>query len=299
MSRGRILVVDDDPDISKMLRIYFDSQGYEVFLEMRGEDALQTCAKKRPEVVVLDINLPDLDGYEVCRELQSSLRTKHIPIIFLTQKDDRSERIRGLELGAYDYITKPFDIEELKLRVQGAIRGTQYQNLTNPTTNLPSDRLIEEQLKHILNHSDWTLLYIGIFSMEAFEEVQGMMAVGDVLHFLASLLTETIEKYGSLNDFIGHAGSNDFIIVTSPKLAGTICREITSRFNQEVQVFYPFQAKREGKVIYTDGTGSTKEAPFMTLSVATVEGSQGPFADTREITEVAAEIRRQFPGCRD
>jgi DNA-binding response OmpR family regulator len=114
MSKGRILVVEDDPDISQMLRLYFDSQGYEALTVMRGKDALDVCRKKQPNVVVLDIMLPDMDGYDVCRELRGSLRTSHIPIIFLTQKDERSDKIAGLELGADDYITKPFDIEELE-----------------------------------------------------------------------------------------------------------------------------------------------------------------------------------------
>lgn len=297
MSTGRILVVEDDLDISKMLRIYFDSQGYEVLLETRGGDALETCAKKMPNVVVLDINLPDVNGYEVCRELRGNLRTKHIPIIFLTQKDERSDKIKGLELGADDYITKPFDIEELKLRVQGAMRRAKFENLTNPTTSLPSGKLIEEQLKLIKNHRDWTMLYIGITYMDAFTEIQGIVALDDVLRFTAKILTETIEKHGSLNDFIGHAGSNDFIVVTRPEAASTICHEITSRFAQEVPVFYPHSVRREGKVAYTDGFGNQKEAPLMRLSVATLQGTDGPFSDIREITEVAAEIRRQKPGC--
>jgi PleD family two-component response regulator len=297
MSKGRILVVEDDPDISKMLRIYFDSQGYDVLVEMRGGDSLETCAKKMPNVVVLDINLPDMDGYGVCRELRSNLRTKHIPIIFLTQKDERSDKIKGLELGADDYITKPFDIEELKLRVQNAIRRAKYENLTNPTTNLPSGKLIEEHLKAIKSREDWTMLYIGINDMEPFKEIQGIVALDDVLRFVATIITETIEKHGTLNDFIGHSGSNDFIVVTRPEMAGTVCREITSRFDNEVQVFYPFTARQKGKVVYTDGQGNVREAPFMTLSVAALPGNEGPFADIREITEVAAEIRRKSPGC--
>jgi len=248
-------------------------------------------------VVVLDINLPDMDGYGVCRELRGNLRTKHIPIIFLTQKDERSDKIKGLELGADDYITKPFDIEELKLRVQGAIRRAKYENLTNPTTSLPSGKLIEEHLKAIKNRQDWTMLYIGVNDMDAFKEIQGIVALDDVLRFIATVITETIEKYGTLNDFIGHAGSNDFIVVTAPEKAGIICREITTRFAQEVQVFYPFTTRQKGKVVYTDGQGNIKEAPFMTLSVATLPGTEGPFADIREITEVAAEIRRKSPGC--
>jgi DNA-binding response OmpR family regulator len=113
MSEGRMLIVEDDFDISNMLRIYFQSHGYEVAVAQRGEDALAMCRKQLPHIIVLDIMLPDMDGYDVCRELRSNLRTSHVPIIFLTQKDERSDKIHGLELGADDYITKPFDLEEL------------------------------------------------------------------------------------------------------------------------------------------------------------------------------------------
>jgi len=112
-----------------------------------------------------------------------------------------------------------------------------------------------------------------------------------------TIITEAVEKYGTLNDFIGHAGSNDFLLVTRPELAGNLCREITRRFADEAQVFYPFTARQEGKVVYTDGRGNVKESPFMSLSVAALPGTDGPFADIREITEVAADIRRRKPGC--
>ena len=147
MSKGRILVVEDDNDISNMLKIYFSAQGYEVTIAGRGNDALERTRKQLPNVIVLDIMLPDIDGYEVCTRLRRNLRTSHVPIIFLTQKDERSDRIAGLELGADDYITKPFDIEELRLRVQGAMRRAERESLTNPTTGLPSGKMIEEQLR--------------------------------------------------------------------------------------------------------------------------------------------------------
>ncbi|HRF96559.1 MAG TPA: response regulator, partial [Aggregatilineales bacterium] len=118
MSKGRILVVEDDFDISNMLRIYFTGQGYEVQVAPRGSDALAMTRKQLPELIMLDIMLPDMNGYDVCKELRTTARTRHVPIIFLTQKDERSDKIIGLEMGADDYVTKPFDIEELKLRVQ-------------------------------------------------------------------------------------------------------------------------------------------------------------------------------------
>src|SRR5690606_22098851 len=144
MSKGRILVVEDDFDISNMLRIYFSGQGYDVQVAPRGSDALTMTRRQLPNLIVLDIMLPDMNGYDVCRELRQTTRTSHIPIIFLTQKDERSDKIAGLELGADDYITKPFDIEELKLRVQNAIAAADRTRLINDKSGLPTGRLIEE-----------------------------------------------------------------------------------------------------------------------------------------------------------
>lgn len=146
MSKHRLLVVEDDFDISNMLRIYFAGQGYGVDVATRGSDALEKTRQNIPELIVLDIMLPDIDGFEVCRQLRTNTRTSHIPVIFLTQKDERSDRLQGLELGADDYITKPFDIEELKLRVQNAIARAERESLTDPRSGLPSGRLIEDHL---------------------------------------------------------------------------------------------------------------------------------------------------------
>src|SRR3990170_2515813 len=154
MAKGRILVVEDDFDISNMLRIYFTGQGFEVSVAPRGGEALELTRKSLPHLIVLDIMLPDMDGYAVCKELRTTTRTSHIPIIFLTQKDERSDKITGLELGADDYITKPFDIEELKLRVTNAIRRSLREALTHPVTNLPAGKLIEEQLKRVKDSSE-------------------------------------------------------------------------------------------------------------------------------------------------
>jgi len=298
MGKGRILVVEDDIDISKMLRIYFDSQGYEVLVANRGGDALELCRKKLPNVVVLDIQLPDVDGYEICKSLRSNTRTSYVPIIFLTQKDERSDKIAGLELGADDYITKPFDIEELKLRVEGAIRRSQREALTHPVTNLPAGKLIEEQLKQVKDAATpWRLLYFGIRNVSAFKEVVGPIPVNEVLIFLADIMREAVETYGTLNDFIGQASDNDFIIITSPAVAPNICRIVIKRFDEESKVFYPFSIREAGKVTYQDIDGEMKESDFMKLVVGVVSSEDGPFADIVQITEDAADHRRRNHGC--
>ncbi|MEW5957907.1 MAG: response regulator [Chloroflexota bacterium] len=298
MGKGRILVVEDDVDISKMLRIYFDSQGYEVLVAIRGGDALEVCRAKLPNVIVLDINLPDIDGYEVCRILRSNTRTSYVPIIFLTQRDERSDKIAGLELGADDYITKPFDIEELKLRVEGTIRRSLREALTHPVTNLPAGKLIEEQLKRVKESSTaWTLLYFGIRNVNAFKEIAGPIQVNEVLIFLADIMRETVEEFGTMDDFIGQASDNDFIVITATGVAAKICRAVTQRFDKESNVFYPFSVREAGKVTYQDVDGQIKEADLMKLAVGVVSSSDGPFADIVQITEDAAENRRRSPGC--
>jgi len=290
MSKGRILVVEDDPDISQMLRLYFDSQGYEVLTVMRGNDALDVCRRKQPNVVVLDIMLPDMDGYDVCRELRGNLRTSHIPIIFLTQKDERSDKIAGLELGADDYITKPFDIEELKLRIQGAMRRAEATSLTDPTTALPSAKLIEEQLKILISRGDWAMLYIVINHIDAFTETQDIVARDDFLRFVAMNLNETVEANGTPNDFIGHTSGNDFMIVTSPAMVGTIKQEFSHRFDQGALTFYDFMTRERGHVVYTDRDGNQQQSPLMNLSMGVLTDADGPFPDIRML---AAEARRQ------
>lgn len=297
MGKGRILVVEDDLDISKMLRIYFDSQGYEVLVANRGQEALDICRTKLPNVIVLDINLPDIDGYEVCRILRNNTRTSYVPIIFLTQRDERSDKIAGLELGADDYITKPFDIEELKLRVEGTIRRSLREALTHPVTNLPAGKLIEEQLKSVKDSESWTLLYFGIRNINAFKEIAGPIQVNEVLLFLADIMRETIEAHGTMNDFIGQASDNDFIIITTSEASPPICRTIAQRFDEESNVFYPFSVREAGKVTYQDIDGTTKEADLMKLAVGVVTSDDGPFADIVQITEDAAENRRRNSGC--
>ena len=298
MGNGRILVVEDDIDISKMLRIYFDSQGYEVLVANRGSEALETCRRKLPNVVVLDIQLPDIDGYEICRSLRSNTRTSYVPIIFLTQKDERSDKIAGLELGADDYITKPFDIEELKLRVEGAIRRSKREALTHPVTNLPAGKLIEEQLKQVKDSTEpWRLLYFGIRNVNAFKEALGPIHVNEVLVFLADLMREAVESFGTINDFIGQASDNDFIIITSPEGGPKICASVIQRFNEEVQVFYDFRSREARKLVYQDIDGETRESDFMKLVVGVVSSEDGPFADILQITEDAAEGRRRGRGC--
>lgn len=290
--KTRLLVVEDDFDISNMLKIYFQGLGYSVDIAPRGTEALKKTRQNLPHLIVLDIMLPDIDGYEVCRTLRTNTRTSHIPVIFLTQKDERSDRLQGLELGADDYITKPFDIEELKLRVQNAIARAERESLTDPRSGLPSGRLIEEQLRRIIRKKDWALMDIRINHFNPFKEAYGFVAGDDVLRFTAMMLNESLDKHGTLNDFIGHAGSENFIIITTEEVAPGLKEEIKARFADEILTHYNFMDRDQGFISVSNEDGVIENVPLMSISVGTVSPSTYQFADIREITELAAEARR-------
>jgi diguanylate cyclase (GGDEF)-like protein len=293
MGKARLLVVEDDIDIGNMLKIYFSGMDFDVDVAVRGRDALDKTKQVLPHLIVLDIMLPDIDGYEVCRNLRTSMRTSHIPVIFLTQKDERSDKLQGLELGADDYITKPFDIEELKLRVQGAIRRSERESLTDPRSGLPAGRLIEDQLRRIIRQKDWALLDARVNNFESFKDVYGFVAGDDVLRFTSMLIGEVVDELGTTSDFIGHAGGDNFIVITTEEKAEAIKNRLKERFDNEVQTHYNFMDRQQGFVQAPAPDGTTVKVPFMTMSVGIVSPSAHSFADIREITELAAEARRQ------
>lgn len=293
MGKARLLIVEDDPDISNMLRIYFTAQGYDVDTALRGLDGVEKTRHVMPHLIVLDIMLPDIDGYEVCRIMRTNTRTSHIPVIFLTQKDERSDKLKGLELGADNYLTKPFDIEELKLYVQNALARSERESLTDPQSGLPAGRLIEDQLRRVIRDKGWCFLDIRINAFEAFKDVYGFIAATDVLRFTAMLLGEVVDEVGNDNDFIGHAGGDNFVVISSGETGELIKQRLKARFADEVQTHYNFMDREQGFIQVTDKNGQTQQAPLMTLAVGLVSPSTHMFADIREITELASEERRQ------
>jgi len=287
----RILVVDDEHDISNMLKIYFTGQGYDVEVAARGGDALSKVGQSLPQLIVLDIMLPDMDGYALCKKLRTNNRTKHIPIIFLTQRDERSDRIAGLELGADDYITKPFDIEELRLRIANSIRASERMGLTDPRSGLPSGRLIEDQLRELIRKDDWAYFDIRLRDFEPFRDKYGFIAGDDVLRFTAMLISEVVDNKGTLDDFIGHAGGDNFVLITAKEKEAEVRKTLVERFNQEVQSHYSFVDREAGGIALEDGDDK-KKANLMSIAIGVVTSDQ-EFYDIRAITESAAEQRRK------
>ena len=285
MDKPRILIVEDDHDLTDMLNAYFQLQNYEVLITAWGSDALRISREEPVNLIVLDIHLPDIDGYEICRHLRSQRQTRAVPIIFLTEKSDRVDRLQGLEMGVVDYITKPFDIDELLLRVRNAIIRATQQNVTNPITDLPEGPLVEEQLHALIeSDSDWTVLRLSINQLGEFRELYGFVAADDVVRAIALMIRNAVHEIGSEDDFIGHLAAEDFIVITHRSAVEAIRDRVEARLQQSREYFYPV---RDRQAIHED-----INTEHLTLTSAVVSPSDGLFGSVEELLDALDYVPR-------
>lgn len=265
MSNNRLLLIEDDYDVAEMLLMYFSTHDYEVIHADSGIRGIELARSKFPNLILLDVMLPYMDGYDVCFQLRQSSLTKYIPILFLTQKDERASKVRGLELGADDYITKPFDIDELRLRVQGSIRRATRENLHESRTGLPTGPLVEEERAR---RQQQTELAFQIDGFSAYNEVYGFVAANQVMNHTARIIQYVVSTSGTDNDFIGIDTDHYIVITSTPNVEG-LMNQIVTKFNTEIPAFYSFLDVDRGGILINDGSRGQKLVPIMTLQSET------------------------------
>jgi PleD family two-component response regulator len=277
----KIFIVEDDVDLAEMLTAYFRAQGYEVANAMRGEDAVNAILKDVPDVAVLDIRLPDIDGYEVCRRLRRSRRTQNIPVIFLTEKREREDKLAGLELGAVDYITKPFDIQELRLRVRNALRRARLSTLVNPVTNLPEGMLVREKLEQTVRQREWGIVLAGIHGLDKFRDRFGFVAADDVSRAVTLMITNAVQETGNEDDFLGHTDSGDFVIITTPDRCKKVTERCLVRLQPSIQYFYPALERQR--------LHEMPESERLSVRVSSISSREHQFQDMETLFAALAE----------
>ena len=270
--RLQMMVVEDDRDTAEMLTAYFEAQGYNVSAVAWGQDAVRQAQQETlPDLILLDIRLPDMDGYEVCKRLRAHRRTQHVPVIFLTERRERSDRLSGLELGAVDYITKPFDIQDLRLRVRNILRRSRYQTLIHPVTGLPYDELVEERLRVMLTQRNWALLTVSIDGLNAFADRYGFVARDDALRALALMMNNALSEsqIDSDTSFVGQLNDATFVIISDVARGNDLRDRLTARVRQAVHYFYP--ARERGV--------ANEPPPALKFSVGLLTDQTGSYAD--------------------
>jgi DNA-binding response OmpR family regulator len=271
MAKKRLLVIEDDIDVAEMLVVYFTSQGYDVLNAQSGGDGISTARSKFPNLILLDVMLPDMDGFEVCKALRTTPLTKNIPITFLTQRDARADKVAGLELGADDYVTKPFDMDELRLRIQGSLRRSSRESLIDIRTGLPTSALIADTRISLVDRQGWKEFDVQLVGLSAFRDVYGFVAADEALTFTGQSFMDAIMEVGTKDDFIGIQTEDKYTLFTFAPDANVFIEALKKRYGDGARTLYNFRDSDRGFVMLNEGTPEERQVPLMHLQIVPIE----------------------------
>lgn len=250
-----LLIVEDDLDIADMLKAYFHVQGYDVSTVHFGEDGVKACVETPPDLVILDIRLPDIDGFEVARQLKANRKTQDIPVIFLTEKRQREDRLQGLSLSADDYVTKPFDIQELRLRVRNTLLRHQRGHLMNAITGLPERQLMTEEIEKRLILGDFMLAMVTIKNLQAFRDVYGFIASDDLLRAIVIMLREGLTHAAGEHTYLAQLDAETFVLIYPILDDQSMLDRIQNRVMKSFDYFYNERDREAGRFEHQLGLG--------------------------------------------
>jgi len=293
MAQEKILVVEDDPHIRHILKFRLERVGYQVSTAENGQEGLDKVHEEMPDLVLLDVMMPVMDGREVCRRIKSQFNTSHIPIIMLTAKADIHDKVEGLGDGANDYLTKPYEPKELLLRVQNILHWSRAQRDASPLTGLPGNISIEQEAsRRIAQERPFAFLYADIDNFKVVNDYYGYSRGDEAIRATAALLTETVRQFGNDDDFVGHIGGDDFVVMTTPDKADAVAERLKTEFDKRVSGFYNNVDLDRGYIEVLDRQGVLRRFPVMSLTVALVSTDALPVTHYAKLIDTVSELKR-------
>ena len=288
----RVLVVDDDPDIARFVEVNLRTYGYEVHVASDGLEALDRAHDLRPELILLDVMMPQMDGFEVAQRLRSDPRTRNVSIIMLTAKAMSADKVLGLTAGADDYIIKPFDPIELVARVKGVLRRAREMKSMSPLTGLPGNLRIQDEIhRRVEGGTPFALLYADLDHFKAYNDHYGFLRGDNAIQLTARVLQDVVTDKVGEDAFVGHVGGDDFTAISPPEVAEALCQAIVERFDREVASLYDPEDYRQGYVEVVNRKGESQRYPILSISIGVATTARRRFSHREEAVAVATELK--------
>jgi diguanylate cyclase (GGDEF)-like protein len=289
---GSVLVVDDDPFIARLLEIELKAAGYDVRVANDGARALDLSRERCPDLVLADVMMPTMDGFELTRQLRADSRTASTSVIMLTARGLSADKLEGFTVGADDYIVKPFDTPELLARIRGVLRRAKEMRQQSPLTGLPGNVRIEEEIEGRVNSgARFAILYADLDNFKAYNDHYGFMRGDQAIQETASLLQEIAREDGGADTFLGHVGGDDFVIVCAADDAERLAARIVERFEGGVATLYDPEDQARGAIQVPNRQGDVQEFPFLAISIGVASTERRSFAHFAEAVAVATEMK--------
>lgn len=297
MKPTRILIAEDEPNLRDVLRFQLEAAGFEVIEARDGQQALEYAWSQQPDLVLLDVMMPRLDGYEVCRRLRAAFETRTVPIIMLTAKSEVADKLTGLTDGANDYVTKPWEHRELLLRIRNILEWSRQQRAMSPLTGLPGNVSINDEIRRRIEGGDpFALLQVDIDFFKAFNDHYGYARGDEAIRRLAGILAETALRLGGPSSFVGHIGGDDFVVLTSSEHAESVGNEIIAQFDEAVPTLYDDVDVARGYIEVHNRLHVPERFPLMSVTIAMVNTDRMPVSHLAQLIDVAQELKEHGKG---
>ncbi len=295
--KGTILLVDDSQTIRAVIGQQLRSAGYEPLFAASGVEALLTLEREPPDAILLDINLPDVDGFAVCRRIKLNPRTYHVPVIVLTSMGGTESELSAIDAGADDFIPKPPQPRILDARLRMHIKRSQRERCSNPLTGLPGNVVIEQELtERFASGRPFCLAYIDLDDFKAYNDRYGYQRGDAVILLAGSIILGAVEAEGGEADFVGHVGGDDFVALTDPERMPAIAERITRAFDEAIGAYYDDETRERGWFDAVDRRGNAYRVPLVSVSVASVASYDRPFETSLELVDDVTELKRRAKG---
>jgi diguanylate cyclase (GGDEF)-like protein len=291
-SQDLILISDDDEDIVRFVEVNLRLEGFEVITAFDGEQALQNAYDRLPDLILLDVMMPKIDGFEVCQRLRADARTKNISVIMLTAKSLSADKVVGLTAGADDYMIKPFDPIELVARVKSALRRSREMRAINPLTQLPGNVQVQQEVSaRVGTGAPFALMYIDIDNFKAFNDYYGFLRGDEAIKLLARCAGEMVQKTSGEAGFLGHVGGDDFIAISHPDQAEQIAKDIVECWDSEISNLYEKQDLDRGYIEVPDRQKRLHRYNVCSLSIGIATNVAREVKSHWEASEIASEMK--------
>lgn len=288
-----ILVADDDSSILTMVKRSLSHSRYTIRTASDGDKAILMAREEKPSLIILDIHMPGKDGWEVIKEIRRSPATRLTPIILLTGDTVESSKVAGLEMGADDYITKPFTPGELKARVESLLRRTRAASAANPLTLLPGASAIEDEaLRRMRRAEPFELVYVDIDNFKSYNDYYGYFNGDRVILKTAEILGNTLAETCGPDGFLGHIGGDDFAAITRPGFGEVFARFLIPAFDGWSPSAYGEEERTQGSIKTSDRNGEMTTFPLITLSIAITDNKNRPCSHYAQIVESVSQVKQ-------
>lgn len=290
--RPRVLILDDDEDLRRLVVAALGRKSYQLLEADNGRDGLALAFVELPDIILLDRQMPGIDGLEVLRNLRANLTTRHIPVILLTAMWDIDQRVQGLQSGADDYVTKPFSPPELAARVEANLRRARSDLIADPLTKLPGNLVLRQELGRRLEREEsFSICYADLDNFKAYVDHYGFERASEVIQRLAQVIYNCWVEQGDQVDFIGHIGGDDFLILAGQERAEPLSIAVIDGFLEKVPEFYGEGDRLQGYIEGVDRYGVQRRFPLLSITVAIIDVQPGDFTDRRELAAFAARCK--------